>query len=568
MGIPTYFRNILKKNRKIVSDKSAFPTDYFFIDFNSLVYHEWAIIEQKNEHHLIQKVIDRIRTMTVQLIKPKGYVYIAMDGPAPRAKMVQQRSRRYKSLLLKSFSGEKEEWDASANISPGTEFMAKMSIQLQTAMKNHVFSPYQVILNDSNFPGEGEHKFLNRLRVLHRDDPEKTVVIYSPDNDMISLTLLTKKSKSFILRFVDPKNELESHVHHSEYLFIDLDKLRFDFHSDMTRSDPSVDTDHILLDYNLLLSLTGNDFISSVPFLKIRHGGLDRLIQIYNDVRKRLNHYLVEDNKIHQVFLEELMLELAKIENREMRSEFLMMERESQGIQHKRRLESEILMNEKEVLMSRLQHLCFFHPDHPLFSKYGSLYKKIDYTKEKHDWKAQYYEYFFGIDPADTHHYNEQRTNIVIAYLKSIHFTMLYYTKGVPSWTWFYPYRVAPIPSDVFTVLRKLRFDMNAKISFDKDEPFTPFEQLCFILPPSKIKKLLPNPYHAILSEFPFYFVDEFEVDALAGVKFIYSEALLPHDPVLEKEMLRSIQQKESMLNETEKQRNRIIKTVYRTKSY
>ena len=118
--------------------------------------------------------------------------YIALDGPAPRAKMIQQRSRRFKATLDKQFiielkkkfkmnNNENEGWDGSANISPGTKFMEKLSNRIISAMKDKTFvkhnSQMKIIFNNGNSPGEGEHKFLDILRNMRTMESKK--------NDMI-----------------------------------------------------------------------------------------------------------------------------------------------------------------------------------------------------------------------------------------------------------------------------------------------------------------------------------------------------------------------------------------------
>ena len=55
----------------------------------------------------------------IKVSKPTELVYIAIDGPCPKPKMVQQRLRRYKSAK------EKKVWDTNA-ITPGTKFMENL----------------------------------------------------------------------------------------------------------------------------------------------------------------------------------------------------------------------------------------------------------------------------------------------------------------------------------------------------------------------------------------------------------------------------------------------------------
>jgi 5'-3' exonuclease len=80
----------------------------------------------------------------------------------------------------------------------------------------------------------------------------------------------------------------------------------------------------------------------------------------------------------------------------------------------------------------------------------------------------------------------------------------------------------------MYTVLSKHRFDLNS-IRFQQDEPFTPFQQLMMILPP-QMSGLLPAPLATLMrsSEMEMFYPASFRVDALAGIKYIYSEAHLP----------------------------------------
>ena len=78
----------------------------------------------------IMAAIDEV----VHLVKPKKAVFLAADGVAPRAKMNQQRARRFKSAreraLLKAQIEARGKrmpnlFDSNA-ISPGTKFMADL----------------------------------------------------------------------------------------------------------------------------------------------------------------------------------------------------------------------------------------------------------------------------------------------------------------------------------------------------------------------------------------------------------------------------------------------------------
>jgi len=105
----------------------------------------------KNEDEMMKEIFaytDRV----VSMVRPRKLLMMAIDGVAPRAKMNQQRSRRFRAAqeaeqkeqdrqnaikeweamgkdLSEEFKGEKA-WDSNA-ITPGTPFMDKLAKSLR-----------------------------------------------------------------------------------------------------------------------------------------------------------------------------------------------------------------------------------------------------------------------------------------------------------------------------------------------------------------------------------------------------------------------------------------------------
>ena len=206
MGVPTLFKKIIgnkfyKNIHKGIRDGQT-KCNYFFMDYNGIVYNAYENIKKdieennyskdKIEHLVLEEVINITKKLICTVIQPSKITYIALDGPAPRAKMVQQRSRRYKAVMEKDFMKElknkfkinesKDIWDRSANISPGTEFMEKLSNRIIKAMKEKTFQTHnknmKVIFNNGNTPGEGEHKFLGLLRDMRKMESKKDDKIF------------------------------------------------------------------------------------------------------------------------------------------------------------------------------------------------------------------------------------------------------------------------------------------------------------------------------------------------------------------------------------------------------
>ena len=105
MGIPAYFRKITTQYKNIIQPTLS-NVGGLYLDLNCGIHKCCREILDKNDAYLLTKdeleeqMIDNIIKYILKLYKysnPSQILYIAIDGVAPRAKMVQQRVRRFKS---------------------------------------------------------------------------------------------------------------------------------------------------------------------------------------------------------------------------------------------------------------------------------------------------------------------------------------------------------------------------------------------------------------------------------------------------------------------------------------
>jgi len=621
MGVPSFFRNIVKEYSGVTFWENDKHIDHFFIDFNAMIYNVIRYIENADkmnasefEKALLNRVIIQMERVICEVVKPRKSLLIAMDGPPPRAKMVQQRHRRYKGIKDAEFHSTKKKkyersirklnWNKSA-ISPGTLFMKRLSDKIVDAIGKGKFNKHltkcendngngngngnslEITFSDSSVPGEGEHKIMP-LIYKSKLCPQDTIAVYSPDADMIVLSMITHKKEIFIFK----ENELDKSIlgddgNKSEFLYLSVDRCREGFVSEIYNNysgehggaitgklkemDSMEISDRFLIDYSFLTFLCGNDFVISVPYLKMKEGGMDTLLGIYNELlcarqetcknengNGNKNEFLVnESNELNYDFFKQLVEKLADIELRE----FKKLQRKRDRIRGKstnEKSKKSLKHNEFEPWkddISRFEHEYYYSPLHPHFETKNKLFNKLDYYKD--NWKARYNNHFFDKQ--------EKIETICEGYLKSLVFCLEYYLKGLPSWSYYYPYRAAPTFTDLNKWMNSNKIkDFNFK--FDLGKPFTPFEQLLLVLPKRSFG-LLPKPLRNLpmgleQDSFP----TTFELDILLGGKYIYSEPILPD--VHPYRIQQFVSDNLELLSENEKSRNvinfkpmRVIKT-------
>ena len=167
--------------------------DNLYLDMNGIIHpccHPVDKPQPKSEIEMFNLVFE-YTDKVIDIVKPRKTIYMAIDGVAPRAKMNQQRSRRFRTALDAEEKAEREssirnKWAGdgiqftgrptqsgatfdSNVITPGTEFMHNLSKALQLYIVERLHSrpewkDLKVIFSDAFVPGEGEHKILDFIR--------------------------------------------------------------------------------------------------------------------------------------------------------------------------------------------------------------------------------------------------------------------------------------------------------------------------------------------------------------------------------------------------------------------
>ena len=278
MGIPSYFHFLLKNHKRILTQKNQICCDDLCIDANSLIYdsvHELKVIEDTKL--IYEKVKKKIYEL-IRINKPTQKTYVCFDGVPPFPKMVQQRQRRFKSVLTKQILKDTSNTWNTNHITPGTDFMIGLDTYLQNAFKQE----RMIIFSGTDEKGEGEHKICKLLRQNHNS---RNIVIYGLDADLIMLGLLLHGEGFNIYLYKETKHfEYISQVNPDTHYYFEINVLGEEIHSLLEGSTK----EQCICDYIFLCFLCGNDFMPHIPAIHIRNDGIVLLIEKYRVLKRPL----------------------------------------------------------------------------------------------------------------------------------------------------------------------------------------------------------------------------------------------------------------------------------------
>eukprot|EP00980_Cylindrotheca_fusiformis_P026449 scaffold16189_cov125-Cylindrotheca_fusiformis.AAC.5 len=382
MGVPAFFRWLTEKYPKILQDvleervklvggdgsaripfdstrpnPSGLECDNLYIDMNGIIHpcsHPEQGPQPRTEEEMYENVchyVDRL----FRVMRPRKLLYLAIDGVAPRAKMNQQRSRRFRSAQEAREHVEVEEhvraelakmgqkvppakkaWDSNV-ITPGTPFMLRLSEFVRFYVRKRIstdkaWQNIRVIFSDASIAGEGEHKIMSHIR-LQRSQPGYTPnlvhVLHGLDADLIMLALATHEAHFYISReevLFGRKSQNQAEMRQLESGFRDKQRMLDEEAGDIAmqiienKQKPIVRVsipilreylaaefascitpgripfppsfERLLDDIVFLCFFVGNDFLPHLPSLDIRDGALDFLFNVYKRILPTLGDYI------------------------------------------------------------------------------------------------------------------------------------------------------------------------------------------------------------------------------------------------------------------------------------
>ncbi|KAJ2747819.1 exonuclease II Exo2 [Coemansia sp. BCRC 34301] len=384
MGIPKFFRWLSGRYPLVcerISDDNIPEFDNLYLDMNGIIHN----CTHPKDGEAPAPATDEERFLAIfyyidflfNKIRPQKVFFLGIDGVAPRAKMNEQRARRFrtaqelkeqhdKELAQRRANGEviRPEDEESSDgvfdptcITPGTEFMDKLTEALRYYINKRVsedanWRKPQIILSAPNVPGEGEHKIMDYIRFSRAQpgyNPNVRHCLYGLDADLIMLGLLSHEPHFSLLReevlfggrgqkngaSADPSMQafyllhisvLRDYLDHefgglkselgcsAQYVSMERDGIAASGVAQNGDSSNAFDLERIIDDYILMIMLVGNDFLPNLPKLSINGGALNFMFATYTRIRPLLGGYLHDNGILNLERLELFMREIAKFE--------------------------------------------------------------------------------------------------------------------------------------------------------------------------------------------------------------------------------------------------------------
>ncbi|CAI2329022.1 unnamed protein product [Caenorhabditis sp. 36 PRJEB53466] len=352
MGVPKFYRWTSERYpclSEVINESQIPEFDNLYLDMNGIIHNcshpnDDDVTFRITEEQIFVNIFAYIENL-YNLIRPQKVFFMAVDGVAPRAKMNQQRARRFMSARTAATQmaqaiakGEvlptEERFDSNC-ITPGTYFMTRLHERLLKWIEHKTktdpkWHGRRVILSGHNCPGEGEHKIMDFIRTERAAgdyEPNTRHCMYGLDADLIMLGIVSHEPHFSLLREEVTFNqrprkheqktkrpqrtdsaEKQFHLLHLSLL---REYLAWEFSSVKDSLPFAYDMERIVDDWILMGLLVGNDFLPHLPNVHIHDDALPLLYTTYKKVLPTLDGYINEGGILNLGRFETFLRQLA-----------------------------------------------------------------------------------------------------------------------------------------------------------------------------------------------------------------------------------------------------------------
>jgi len=313
----------------------------------------------------------------------------------------------------------------SSCITAGTDFMKRLSASLLPLNWLFVLPNVKISFSSEKEVGEGEHKLIDWIR--KNDNIKDTYVVVGMDADLILLCAALNKQNVFIMR--------ENEKRFYDWININLTKY-------VLKSLNTTPEDLIVWS-----CFIGNDFLPPIPTLEIKESEPEQGALDFFFSHKKKHLINIQTNCLN---LQEIIRLLSLISDREY------------NIMTARSIE------EKQDVVGN-------------YTRFPNKLWEGNIEKYRND-------YFEKKLIATSFQKSVLKKDVAYAFMKTVYWVYIYYTKGIADWDWYFPYNysihalemVENIPNIIIYGLNK------------KTLPSHPHEQLLRVLPPES-KMFVPK---------------------------------------------------------------------------
>lgn len=465
-----------------------------------------ASIKDYNQFFTPELINKHVRTLTISYIQTliKTYtdsnslklVYIAFDGIPNMGKIIEQKHRKYmgyvQSGLTKkiyekyknSLSEKRQLFEENAksfdrsNLVTWSSFMKLMLDEIKdTAWVKTLHNyKFELKVSGSDYPGEGEKKIMEEIKIDIEGQKEGNYLLYSPDADVVLLSIVLNN----ISHLYNKNNKMFFDVLHydqqeNENSLCDIDKFST-YICELVKLEDMKKSLNIMNDFVLIATLFGNDFVPKIYSINIKKE-FENILYVYAELVKNNQFLVIPGVNITSAFSinhENLVIflkQVCNIEYKMHRNIFRMdLENNNNKFMDKRFIKDYIKENpirQHLIDMNKGQLTEYDENIIKMMRKFvdyeDMLGSNIKSEQSFESYLSNYYPSYLGVKT------REEINMVNREYLNGLFWTFdFYFNKNDSEYnykyisTWFYRYDRAPLLADI---TRSLRYFVDKKMT-------------------------------------------------------------------------------------------------------